>query len=123
MIILISLVIIMSVSIVIAYKAERESALEITGTIIAVLAGTICLCSIVTVFMVRASTDIEISHHKIMHKTITEARKNNLSSIERAALLNKIIETNQKLIKSRYWNNSLFDIWIPDEVDQLKELR
>ena len=56
--------------------------------------------------------------------TIEDARKNNPSEIERAALTKTIIEINQKLANDKYWNsNPWFDIYIYDGWAELPPLK
>lgn len=54
--------------------------------------------------------------------TVEEARKSNISEIERAAILQDIAEWNQDIANVKYWNKTIFDIYIPDEVESLEML-
>ena len=54
--------------------------------------------------------------------TIAEMRKNN-ESIENAAMQLKIAEVNQWLAEQQYWNTTLLDDAIPDEIDSLEYLK
>jgi hypothetical protein len=68
-------------------------------------------------------TKEEIAEYHAIKATMQEARRGNTSEIERAALTNKIIETNQWVVNAQYWNKTIFDIYIPDEVEQLELLK
>lgn len=54
--------------------------------------------------------------------TVEEARKSNISEIERAAILQDIAVWNQDVASAKYWNKTIFDIYIPDEVEALEML-
>lgn len=64
----------------------------------------------------------DINKFKATQQTISESRKD-MDSIERATLTQKIIEQNQWLANMKYWNKTIFDQAIPDEVDKLEMLR
>jgi len=49
--------------------------------------------------------------------TINESRKT-MTEIERAAIVLKMAEKNSRLRQLQYWNSTIFDIYIPDEVDK-----
>ena len=49
--------------------------------------------------------------------TINESRKT-MTEIERAAIVLKMAEENSWLKTLQYWNSTIFDIYIPDEVDK-----
>ena len=63
----------------------------------------------------------EVQRFISVRETVEYARKTD--SIENAALQHKIIEANEWLRTKQYWNATLFDIAIPDEVDNLEPIR
>lgn len=65
----------------------------------------------------------QIVEYQAIKTSIEDARQGNISEIERAALATKIITTNQWVASSQYWNKTIFDIYIPDEVEQLELLK
>jgi len=65
----------------------------------------------------------EIAEYHAVENSIANARATDITDIERAALTQKIIEANKWLAKVRYDNNTLWDIYIPDEVNDLEPLR
>jgi hypothetical protein len=46
-----------------------------------------------------------------------KARENN--DVERTAIYLKVMEYNEGLATTKYWNNTIFDIWTPDELANL----
>jgi len=63
----------------------------------------------------------EICEFRATQETILANQSKQI--LERAAISQKIIEQNQWLAKNKYWNGTLFDIWIPDEITEMKPLR
>jgi K+-transporting ATPase A subunit len=55
--------------------------------------------------------------------TIENSRNSTLSEFERAALINKIIETNQYLASVKYWNKTILGCYICDESTRLEPLK
>ena len=67
------------------------------------------------------SVKSDISQYHATKYTIEEARK--IDSLERAALTQKIIETNSWLANVKYWNDTIFGQAIPDEIESLEFLK
>lgn len=65
-----------------------------------------------------------IEAFKQVKKSIEVAREQgDITEYERAALQNKIIDWNSWLVRKQYWNNSMWDMFIPDEVMNLEPLK
>ena len=54
-------------------------------------------------------------------RTILSAREKG-QVIENAAMINSIIECNQWLAKTKYYNRSIFRLYIPNEVDSIQPI-
>ena len=67
------------------------------------------------------ATHGEIQQFLSVKETVEYARK--LNTIENTALQLQIIEANRWLREEQYWNDTLLDIAIPDEVDNLEPIR
>jgi hypothetical protein len=65
----------------------------------------------------------EIKRYYALKQTIEDSRKNGISDVERAALTKKIAEYNADLANVKYWNDTIFDIYIPDELAELDYLK
>jgi len=96
---------------------------EFLGLLISVISGFIILMAFIFTPINYYSTISGINQYNSMKNTIEITRNQNISEIERAALTTKIIETNQWLIDVQYWNNTIFDYCIPDEIMQLEPLK
>jgi hypothetical protein len=64
-----------------------------------------------------------IKRYYALKQTIEDSRKNGISDVERAALTKKIAEYNADLASVKYWNDTIFDIYIPDELAELDYLK
>lgn len=56
-------------------------------------------------------------------KAVIESARAGGNSVESATLLSEVIKTNKWLVNSRYWNESVWDIYIPDKVMELRPLK
>jgi uncharacterized membrane protein len=65
----------------------------------------------------------KIAEYHAVKATIARAREVNISELERAALTQKIIEVNAEIASAQYYNRHGFDIYIPDEVEDLEYLK
>lgn len=74
---------------------------------------------------VYVDTISDIKEFKATQETIVFARANtSISEYEKAALTHKIIDANKWLARTQYWANmSIFDMFYPDEVNELKPIR
>ena len=70
---------------------------------------------------VRVSVSAEIAEYHAVKDSIQNAR--NGSDWEKAAMAHKIIETNKWLAENKWYNQSIFDVFIPDEIDTLELLK
>lgn len=64
-----------------------------------------------------------IQAYHAIKDTIAAAREDDVGDIERAALANKIIGVNAWLAEKQYWNRTIVDPFIPDEVMDLEPLK
>jgi len=55
--------------------------------------------------------------------TYTAARGSNYSDLELAAIQTDVAEMNRWLAKTKYFNATLFDIWIPDAIENLEPIK
>lgn len=98
---------------------ERYDYIFIQIVITVLVSGlAICLVTIPVSYLVVTS---EIQQFNSVRITLEVARKKGMD-LENAAIQQKIIDSNKWLAKNQYWNGTLFDIWIPDEVDKLKPI-
>jgi hypothetical protein len=89
------------------------------------LLGGICLAVLLIVWPMQYHDYKEkIAIYQATKQTIDEARKNNVSEVERAALTTKIIEVNEILAAAKYENeHTIFKDSIPDDFANLPYLK
>lgn len=65
------------------------------------------------------------SERSTVKMTLEESRTGEgTSSLERAAVLHKVIDVNRKIARAKYWNDSMWVGWfIPDRVAKLEYLK
>lgn len=95
---------------------------DMVGGITAIIAGVLLLIALIMLPLSYYGIEGEIQEYKSVVKSLEDARERN-NDFENAALQQKIIDTNRWLASHQYWNNTIFDIYIPDEVAQLKPVR
>jgi len=64
----------------------------------------------------------QIAQYNATKETICNARAKGIN-IENAALQLKIIEINRELANVKYYNTTIFKLWIPNEVDDLEFIK
>ena len=66
----------------------------------------------------------ELSNIQAFHsyRQTTETQRGIMDGLEGAAYRSKVAEWNAWLRKSQYWNDTIFDPYIPDEVDELEPI-
>ena len=100
----------------------KEYDYEISGVFTMIFSGFILILMVVSIPINRMETKAEIKQFKSIQLTIQKARKNNNDKIENAAFQMKIADNNSWLAGISYWNTTVFDIWIPDEIENLKPI-
>jgi len=114
MTILITALIVLILGIVLIWIANSDG---IIGLSLCVISGMFLFVALIVLPIERYSTHVRILEFKVARASIETARKS--STIENAAMQLKIIDENQWLTRKKYWNNTVFDIWIPDEIEKL----
>lgn len=91
-----------------------------------VLPAFICLIVAIIILPVNYySEKANIEKFKITEQTYQVARKNlkNNQIIENAAIQMDIAKQNRWLVRTQYWNNTIFDLWFPDQIEKLKPIQ
>ena len=96
---------------------------EILGCTLFTVCGIILFATLILLPVSYYSEKGNIQEYYALEQTVNNARSNGVNDIERATLTSKIAETNMWLAKTKYWNDTIFDIYIPDEVMELKVLQ
>ena len=120
MIILLVLAAMLTIGIVLLVCSDNSTIGDVMGINLTVVGG-LCLAATIALPIVRWDANSEIQQFKSVESSITQARTK--LDIESAAIYVKIIDANKWLVGKKYWNKTLFDIWVPDEVEDLKPLK
>jgi len=100
----------------------KEGDLSLTGTMAAIVGGVGLFTALIFLPLSRMSTESHIAQFKAISSTIQGARSRG-ESIENAAIQIKVSGANEWLASAKYWNGTVFDVWIVDEVESLDEIQ
>lgn len=100
----------------------RHDEFSFVGILLSVCGGFVLLLFLVFIFLNPLTVKGEIREFESIRQTIAVARETG-NELEKAAIQHKIIDNNEWLAGVVYWNETIFDIFIPDEVMQLKPLK
>jgi hypothetical protein len=92
------------------------------GTIAAFLSGILLSFAMITIPVNYIYIKGSIQEFRMVQQTVDNARESG-RDIESAATLLKVAEMNQWLASQKYYNHHYFDLWIPDEVDELEYIK
>ena len=97
---------------------------EFMGIMLTVMCGALLFVALGALPVNYYGTKARIEQFQATRATYEVARKSysQPSITERAAILMDIADQNRWLKNAQYWNDTMFDIWIPDEVMNLKPL-
>ena len=99
---------------------------ELLGSILTVIGGFFLLICLITLPIKIYKTKAKIEQFKITEKTYLRSRVKIYNKhriyIENAAIQIDIAKQNRWLVNVQYWNKTIFDIWIPDEIMNLEIL-
>jgi len=125
MLILSSLVIMLTIGIIFLYHSnsnDANDAFEIIGFLVTFISSVFFLVAILFFPIHIYDVHAQIQAYHATVSTIEAARLNGVD-IEDAAMQHKIIEINRDIAKLQYYNETIFDIWIPDEVMDLQLIK
>jgi len=78
--------------------------------------------SLIMVPLNRMNVNAHIKMFQSVEQTAKVARDNNKMCLERAAFQQKVADKNEWLASTKYWNNTICDLWIPDKVKKLEPI-
>lgn len=96
-----------------------DSMFEYFGVPMVIFGGTIFLLSTVALPLERADDMAFIMEYESAKATIAS---DSFTEIERAALIQDIIKINMSIAKRKYWNETVFDVYIVDEAANLEPI-
>lgn len=118
MLIMIGLLLLVVIGGIIAIVTNVED----IGEVIFYLNIVLLMLLILFVPISRLNVNAGIQQFNSVKATIDSSRLKSLD-YETAALVIKIAEQNQWMVKVQYLNKTIFDIWIPDAVENLQPIR
>ncbi|MFB0831408.1 hypothetical protein ACEU2D_17625 [Brevibacillus laterosporus] len=96
---------------------------ELIGSALVIFSSVLLLVALILFPVKRFIINEKIEQYRVVKLTIDNSRNQVNSDIERAALTTQIIETNKWLSALKYKNETILDIFIPDEVMELEYLK
>jgi len=111
------------VSATLVYRLGYTSAFTVVPLVTGIMSTTFLLASLLYVVAGRLDFHRGVQQINATRATIEQARQGENDPLENAAVMLTIVELNQWIATRKYWNTTLFDLWVPDEVDQLEPLR
>ncbi|MEQ6355114.1 hypothetical protein ABNX05_10845 [Lysinibacillus sp. M3] len=123
MIVLGSILLLFGLGLLVWFKLNDNEFIAITGVIISAFSGIACLVAVSVLFISHLMADSNINNYNELKRTIDVVRSNEVSELERATITEKIIEINQEIASNNYWNETVFDIFIPDKLTKLEPLK
>ena len=100
------------------YTYWYDSDLAFVGS---VFSGVILFVALIALPVNRMAVQAKIAGFHALGATAITAREAD-SGMEMAAYQMKVAEANQWLAGIKYWNGTMFDIWTPDEVEDLEPI-
>lgn len=121
MIIIISLILLFILGSLALYK-NPDSTWGIIGMIVIVFSAILLITGLISLITIPIEIKADVAKFQATNTTVKTAREAGVA-IESAAIQHKIIECNQWLAKQQYYNATMYGLWIPDEIDNLKPIR
>jgi hypothetical protein len=103
--------------------SERSYCFDIGWFVLALISGCILFIALVIFPINHIEARSFIIQYYAAKETINQSRQAEISDIERATLTNTITTINAEIANYQYWNKTIFDIYIPDEVMELELLK
>lgn len=121
MTIILTVTVILVIGILLAMNKNYDT--SVLGTVIVGCSLVVAIIIAITLPLSRMSYKGSIEEYKATKYTIEESRKKENNEAERVSLSKQIMETNMFIERNKRYNKSIFDLWIPDEIENLKMLK
>ena len=108
---------------IIGIIGEVNNSWSVWGVVLSSTCGVILVLVLICLPCSIMNEKTHIARYHSVKATIASARANETNDIERAALTTRIIKVNEWLVSVQYWNDTIWDIYIPDEVMELEPLK
>lgn len=112
----------LAIGLVLSQKSPYDSCFELIGVVLSVIGVIGVLFCAFSIPVERAFFPAWAAEGTAIQNTIDEARESG-GQIESAGLMLAAVKWNAELASKQHWNSTLFDLWIPDQVDAFKPIR
>lgn len=123
MILLVLLGVLTIASAVIWKISDELSLMDIIGTFATFIFGLFFAGALIMLPISYYGTKADVYRYHSLKDTIEESRNSDISEIERAALTQEIADYNKYLASIKFWNDTIFDIYIYDGLAELEYLQ
>lgn len=114
--------IVLAIAIIVGIILQLEWLTDVAGAIISTCSGIALFFVLLFWGITYVSTVADIQTYYAVKETVKESRNAEIIPLERAALTNSIIEINSWLKRTQFWNSTILNQAIPDEVMKLKPI-
>lgn len=97
------------------------------GGLLTTVSSIVLFIALILIPITRMQTYSEIKQFRSIQQSIANAREDKQHfgnfNIENAALQQEVIKANRWLVSVKYWKTTTFSLWIPDEINNLSEIK
>ena len=124
MLIIIILSVLIVAGVVLARSGDYNNApfLKDLGAFCFIISGLALVVVIILIPVNKMHVESNIVKLKEVQRVIETARESDLE-LESAAFQLKIADWNQWLAGQKYWNGTVFGLWIPDKIETIENIR
>jgi len=98
------------------------NAIEFSGLVLIAVSSGALIVFLVSVPANRMKVHAHIAEMRAIQETAAAFRADG-ADFEDAAFQLRVAEANQLLARAKFYNGTIFDIWIPDEVEDIEPIR
>ena len=106
---------------IIASKCKTFSTIEMLFQLLAIAAGSLFLVSVLACPISQLGVKSKMKAFESVKATLSVARET--QTLENVALQLEVIKSNKWLASTKYWNTTVFEIFIPDEIDKVNTIK
>jgi len=107
--------------VILGYFLKKNDKTEVPGMMCMLMGGTLLSIALITMPLSRMEYGAAIQKYEVIQHTLEKARENS-HELENATLTLHISDINQKIASARYYNDSIFGLWVLDEFAELEYL-
>lgn len=124
MIIILILIAVLVVSVILMEEGDKRTNeyFFFGGLLLSLMFGGVLLITLIFIPIERMEIQSEIEQFESVQKTAERMRENDQRILESASFQSRVADENKWLAEMQYWNDTVMDIWVPDEVDYLEPI-